>query len=326
MGIKRILEAIFETDFLSVSYGFRPGKSCHDALRRFDEVVIRQDINWVLEVDIRGFFDHLHHEWLIKCLKQRISDPSFLKLIWRILKSGVMEEGLVKATEAGAPQGGVCSPVLSNIYLHFVLDLWFEKELKKEIRGNAELIRYADDFVVCCQNEAEAKRILERIRERVAKFGLSLAEDKTRICAFGRKAPRNGENAKTIDFLGFTHYCTLSRRGHFIVGRRTIGKRFLRKLRMIKEWFQGIRNKVSIKIWWKTLCLKLKGHYQYYGIMGNYRGIERFYKEVKKLTFKWWNRRSQHHSGNWEQFLVMAERYHLPKPKMLRNFSFMGTT
>lgn len=326
MGIGRILESIFETDFLPVSYGFRPGRSCHDALRKFDEVVMRQAINHVVEVDIKGYFDHINHTWLEECLKQRISDPSFLQVIRRVLKSGVMEEGLVKATEEGSPQGGVCSPILSNIYLHYVLDLWFEKKLKKEMKGIVELIRYADDFVICCQYADEAKRVLERIRERFAKFGLSLAEDKTRICEFGRQAPRNGRNSRAIDFLGFAHYCTLSRKGHFMVGRRTIGKRFRTKLNAISVWLRKIRNQVPIEAWWKNLCLKLKGHYQYYGIMGNYRGIERFYREVKKNAFKWWNRRSQQKSGSWKQFLLMAERHHLPKPRMVRNFSFMATT
>lgn len=209
-GVARILEAIYEQDFLEVSYGFRPGRGCHDALRVFDRAVMSRPVSYVIEVDIKGYFDHLSHTWLAAFLRHRISDPSFLSLIVRMLKAGVMEEETWTATEEGSPQGGNVSPILSNVYLHYVLDLWFEKKLKKSLKGYAELIRYADDFVICCQYGWEAERILTELKGRLAKFGLTIAEEKTHIRAFGRfaydQAKKTGRGADTVEFLGFTHY------------------------------------------------------------------------------------------------------------------------
>lgn len=324
MGMARILEAIFEGDFLDVSHGFRPGRGCHDALQAYDRMVITKKVNHVIEVDIKGYYDHIDHGWLMKCLEQRIADPSFLRLIGRTLKAGVMEEGVRKETEIGAPQGGIISPILSNIYLHYVLDLWFERVLKKSLKGYAELIRYCDDFVIGCQYEWEAENILAELKERLKKFGLEVSEEKTRIVGFGRfaqeRAETRGAEMGTVEFLGFTHFCTTNRRGRFMVGRQTSGKRFRAKLVAMNAWLKSVRNIVPLAEWWRILCLKLNGHYQYYGVTGNERKIARFHWEVKRMAYKWWNRRSQMSSGGWDEFQRRLQWNPLPRPRIIHNF------
>ncbi|MDP3980136.1 MAG: group II intron reverse transcriptase/maturase [Chlamydiota bacterium] len=324
MGLTRILEAIFEGDFLETSYGFRPGRGCHDALKAFDRMVMAKPVSYVIEVDIKGYYDHIDHEWLMRCLEQRIEDPSLLRLIRRTLKAGVMEEGQWKETEKGAPQGGIVSPILSNIYLHYILDLWFEKVLKKKLKGYAQLARYADDFIIGCQTRWEAERVLEELKERLKKFGLEVSGAKTQIVAFGRFAQGNakkmGKKAGTVEFLGFTHYCTLGRKGRFMVGRRTSGKKFRAKLIAINGWLKGVRNLMPLTDWWRILSWKLNGHYQYYGITGNRRSMDRFYQQVLKLTYKWWNRRSQKRSGCWEDFQRQLRWNPLPKPRIIHSF------
>lgn len=324
MGMTRILEAIFEGTFLDVSYGFRPGRGCHDALQALDRMVMKQPVSYVIEVDIKGYYDHIDHKWLMRCLEEKIADPSFLRLIGRTLKAGVMEEGRRIETEVGAPQGGIVSPILSNIYLHYILDLWFEKKLKKSLTGHAQLIRYADDFVIGCQHKWEAVKILAELKERLRKFGLEVSEEKTRIVEFGRfareRAERREEKAGTVDFLGFTHFCAEGRNGMFVVGRRTSGKKFRVALMAMNDWLRCVRNRIPLKEWWKILGWKLTGHYQYYGITGNGNGIYRFYRKVLWLAFKWWNRRSQMRSGGQNVFSKMVWLHPLPLPRIAHSF------
>jgi len=222
MGIKRILEAIFEVDFSDSSYGFRPNRSCHDALDVLDKTIMTKSVNAIVDMDIEKFFDTVDHKWLMECLRQRINDPSLLRLIVRFLKAGIMEEGKYSEVDKGTPQGGILSPILSNIYLHFILDLWFERVARKQFRGFAKLVRYADDFVVCFENRDEAIRFSEMLKQRLAKFGLKVAESKSRVIEFGRrvweKARREGGKVATFDFLGFTHFCDKTRKGKFKLG------------------------------------------------------------------------------------------------------------
>lgn len=324
MGITKILEAIFEPQFLECSYGFRPGRNCHTALNRVDKVIMAKPINYIVDADIKGFFDTVDHRWMIECLKQRIADQNFLRLIVRFLKSGILEEGKYYETERGTPQGGILSPLLSNIYLHYVLDLWVEKKLKKECRGYVEEVRYADDFILCVQHKAEGERVLTALRERLAKFGLMLSEEKTRLIEFGRYAQQNARrhNAKpaTFDFLGFTHYCDRTRRGYFKVGRRTSKKKYRLKMKAMTLWLKTVRNAYPIQQIWDVLKAKLLGHYRYYGVSGNYPQVARFYYETIGSAFKWLNRRSQRRSFTWDGFRRYLERYPLPKPKLYKNF------
>lgn len=323
MGVARILNAIFEPNFLDCSYGFREGRSCHQALKQLDNTIMTKPVNQIIDADIRGFFDNVDHDWLVKMLEQKIADKNFLKIIVRFLKAGVMEDGKILATEEGTPQGGIISPVLSNVYLHYVLDLWVEKVVKREMQGYVDLIRYCDDFVILVQYKEEAGKILLLLEERLNKFGLDLAKEKTRAIEFGRyarvNAERNGKRPDTFDFLGFTHYCDRSRKGKFKVGRKTRRKKFNAKLKEMNEWLKAVRSLVELKEWWKTLSAKLRGHYEYYGISGNYVSIEEYYKRSCKLAYKWLNRRSQRKSMNWAQFAEYLNQFPLPKPEIKHN-------
>ena len=324
MGIARILTAIYEADFLECSYGFRPGLSCHDALNSLDKIIMKHPINHVVDADIKGFFDNVHHGWLLRCLQERISDKILLRYIVRFLKSGVLEEGKYYKTDKGTPQGGIISPILANIYLHYVLDLWFKIEIKRNSRGIVEMVRYADDFVICVQYQDEAARILVELRERLEKFGLELSAEKTKVIGFGRFAVENakkkGQRACTFNFLGFTHYCDKTRKGKFKVGRTTERTRLRAKVKEMKDWLKAVRNTAAVKEWWSTISAKLMGHFQYYGVSGNYRAIQRFYFLTIRLVFKWLNRRSQKKSFNWESFRIYLNRHPLPKPKIYHNY------
>lgn len=320
MMLKKIVEAIFEVDFLDCSYGFRPGRNCHGAIDELDKVVMTKPIMSIVEVDIEGFFENVRHYWMLRCLEERIADPNLLLLVRKFLKAGVMEEGKWEESTKGTPQGGVISPVLANIYLHYIMDLWFEKVFKGKARGYVKLIRYADDFVVACENETDAMEFLKACKERFSKFGLKVSQAKTRVVRFGRrvweKSRREGQKVSSFNFLGFTHYCTRSRRGKFIVGHKTTKENLARKLRETKEWIRKVRNQIRLRDWWPIVKRKLIGHYNYFGISGNMRSLRQFYNQVIRLAFKWVNRRSQKKSMNWEKFLQYLEWNPLPRPRI----------
>jgi group II intron reverse transcriptase/maturase len=320
MGIKKILEAMFEGDFCDVSYGFRPNRSCHQALSMLDKAITSKPINCVVDMDINKYFDSINHEKLLECLRQRIADTSLLRLISRVLRAGVMEEGKYTETDKGTPQGGIISPVLSNIYLHYVLDLWFEKEIKPQFKGHAQLIRYADDFVVLFQSKHEAQVFSGKLTERLDKYGLKVAQGKSRIIEFGRyvwqSAQAAAKDIATFNFLSFTHFCDKTRKGGFKVGRKTSRVKFIQKAKAMNKWLKGIRNLVKLTEWWKTLKQKLIGHYNYYGVSGNYKALAAFYRLTLKLCFKWINRRSQKKSFNSERFSRYLSVNPLPEPRI----------
>lgn len=322
-GIARILEAIYEADFLDCSYGFRPYLGCHQAINAVDKTIFCNQINHVIEADIKGFFDNMFHTWIMEFLQVRIKDPSFLLLIRRFLKAGYIDAGELVKTDQGTPQGGNLSPILSNIFLHYVLDLWFEKKIKPKARGKCYLVRYADDYICMVQYADDARNIKQALQERFSKFGLELHPEKTNVISFGRyereNAKRQKRKANTFDFLGFTHFCGKSRKGNFIVGRKTSQKKFRKKCREMNEWLKKTRNHKRAKAWWGTLIAKLRGHYQYYGVSGNFRSLKCFYFITIRLVRKWLNRRSQRKSFNWVSFTEYLKHYPLPLPRITCN-------
>lgn len=320
MGIKKILEAIFEVDFSDVSFGFRPQRGCHQALNELDKAIMTRPVNYVVDMDIEKFFDTVGHKWLMRCLEQRVKDPHFLRLTGRFLNAGIVEEGKLITVEKGTPQGAVLSPVLANIYLHYILDLWFERVIETQLKGFAQLIRYTDDFVVCFQSGNEAKEFGKALEQRLEKFGLRIAKGKSHIIEFGRyiwqKAQREGVKVATFDFLGFTHYCDKTRKGAFKLGRKTARKKYTQKVKELNQWMKKVRNLVELKEWWQVLRLKLRGHYRYYGISGNMPSMRIFYTKAIRLAHKWINRRSQKKSYNWRQFLNFVRYNPLPQPRI----------
>ncbi|MFA7078034.1 MAG: group II intron reverse transcriptase/maturase [Syntrophomonas sp.] len=318
-GMAKILNAIYEQDFLDFSYGFRPNRSCHDALKRLNIIIQCRKTNYIVDADIKGFFDNVDHEWMMKFISHRIADPRFQQLIKKTLKAGYMEEDTMHETEGGTTQGGLISPILANLYLHYVLDIWFDRVVKPRCRGEAYMVRYADDFVCCFQYEDDANRFYNALQNRLGKFNLSIAVEKTKIISFGRfaeeKCAKQGKKKPdTFDFLGFTHYCSKSQQGKFRVKRRTSRKKYKAALLSMKEWIRNNRTTPIQKLM-KELNVKLRGHYQYYGITDNTR-ISSFYNDTMLLLYKWLNRRSQRASFGWDKYNLFLKRHAILKPKV----------
>lgn len=322
-ALKRILNAIYEEDFMDFSYGFRPNRSMHDALKRVNGIIQYGKISYVVDADISGFFTHVDHEWLMKFLELRIADPNIHRLIRRMLKAGIQEDGKLEPTEEGTPQGSVVSPILANVYLHYVLDLWFTITVKKQCRGQAEMVRFADDFVCCFQYKEDAERFYAALQLRLEKFKLSIAKEKTKIIAFGRFAAEESKKEgkgkpETFDFLGFTHYCSKSQKGAFRVKRKTSGKKFRQKVKALKTWIRYNRH-MSQPEFLKTIRAKLMGHYRYYGVTDNSEKMKSYYIMTIELMYKWLNRRSQHRSFTRERFYEVLKEFELPKPRIYVN-------
>jgi group II intron reverse transcriptase/maturase len=321
--LSRILQSIWEPEFLECSYGFRPHRSAHQALRRVTQIITCEHTQFVVDADIKGFFDNVDHGWMMKFIGHRVKDPNFKRIIHRFLKAGVMEDGAVRASEQGTPQGGLVSPVLANVYLHYVLDLWFEKRFSKQCLGKASLVRYADDFVACFQSERDAYTFLEALRERLAQFKLELSEKKTRLIRFGSGASqycsRDGHSRpQTFNFLGFTHYVTQSRSGRFKVGRKTQRERFSSKLANLSDRLANLRGSGG-KSMMLFVIRHLRGHYQYYGVSDNMQSLRKYHFRSCQMLFKWLNRRSQRRSVNWVKFWEIVTR-ELPQPKIVHRF------
>lgn len=330
--VARILNAIYEQDFLECSFGFRPKRGCHDALKVLDKIVNKKEIKYVVDADIRGFFDHVDHEWMMKFLQHRIADPNILRLIARFLRSGIIEAGIEYDTPEGTPQGGVCSPILGNLYLHYVLDLWFEKRVRKNCRGMAYMVRYADDTVFCFQYEEDAKEFYSQMIERLGKFKLEVAEEKTKIITLNKEeddddGEENGgggcRQPNSFDFLGFTHYMGKDKNGARRVKRKTSKKKYRASLLRCKEWIRRNRH-MPTKSFMKEMRAKLQGYRRYYGITDNRSAVSSFIDEVKRLVFKWLNRRSQRKSFNWDKFNLFLKKYPLPRAKTYVNIFKLG--
>ncbi|MDD5708596.1 MAG: group II intron reverse transcriptase/maturase [Kiritimatiellae bacterium] len=320
-ALSRILEQVYEPKFIASSYGSRRGRSPHDALRDLSDTVESGRIEWIVEADIKGFFDHVQHDVLLKFLGHRISDERVLRLVSRLLKAGVMEEGQWLETDEGTPQGGSLSPMLANIYLHYALDLWATKKFRKGCTGVMRLIRYVDDFVVCFGKQADAERFRQELETRLAPFGLEVEPTKTKVLAFGpeayRKAREAGTKTETFDFLGFTHYCGLNRnKTGFRMKRKTAQKKFRAKVAALNTWLRENRMKYKTRVLWEKVAAKLRGHYAYYGITDNIFGIKDFGKQAQELLHKWLNRRGGRKPMTWEKFGKMEKRFPFPRPRI----------
>jgi RNA-directed DNA polymerase len=306
LALVRVLEQIYEADFGESSYGYRPGRTQHQALDQLGRTIQQRKVSYIVEADIKGFFDHVNQAWLLKFLEHRIGDQRILRLIARLLKSGVMEDGLVRASDEGVPQGGNLSPLLSNVYLHYTLDVWFERRFKQQCRGEAYYFRYADDFLACFQYREDAEAFLKELAARLEQFHLELEPSKTRLLEFGRfartNAARQGRRPATFDFLGFTHYCGQTRDGRFKVKRKTANKKYRAKLKEVKEWLRRERSHLKKGELLRRTKLKLVGHLNYYGITDNWELCHAFSTEVTRLLYKWLNRQSQKRSYDWERF------------------------
>jgi RNA-directed DNA polymerase len=308
------LEPIYEQDFYDCSYGFRPGRSAHQALEALWKQTMRSGGGWILEVDIRKFFDTLDHAHLRELVKRRVRDGVLLRLIGKWLNAGVLEDGRLSRPEAGTPQGGVISPLLANIYLHYVLDEWFEQMVKPCLRGRAFLIRYADDFVMGFTCEEDARRVLEVLPKRFGKYGLTIHPDKTRLVPFTPvDDASSGPKPGTFDFLGFTHHWGRSRKGNWYVQRRTAASRFQRAIKRIADWCRTHRH-VPVPEQRDQLSQQLRGHYNYYGITGNFRALVRFRFVVNHVWHQWLSRRSWAARLSWDAFHGLLQRFPLPPP------------
>ena len=319
-AVRRILEAVFEPLFYDEMMGFRPGRGCHKAIKKLNVIIERGATSWVLDADIKGFFDHLDHEWIIRFIESKIKDPSFIRIIRRILKSGIMKDYHFEDTEEGSGQGSVCSPIIANIYMHYVLIWWFKEKIQKEFKGFCATVVYADDFVACFQYKRDAEEFYERLKRRMAHFNLEMEENKTRLIEFGRFAAENrrkrGEGKpETFTFLGFTHYCSVSAKGRFRVKRKTSKKKFAKKCRELNITIREMRTMKLTDIFFKLNQI-LIGYYHYYGITDNYRAIVSMKDKIERMLFYWLNRRSQKKSYTWEGFHELLKRFPLAKPKI----------
>ena len=315
-----VLSAIYEQDFLPCSFGGRPKLSAHHALATLNEVIAGGKISWVLEADLKNFFGSLSHEWMLRFVEHRVGDPRLIGLIRRWLKAGAMEDGAVHPSKEGTPQGGSISVLLSNLYLHYVLDLWFERVVKVRLRGEARLVRYIDDFVICFQYREDALRVENALHRRLGKFGLTLEPTKTKLVEFGRFAQRHAgkrgrKRPETIYFLGLTLYCTRNRKGNFKVGMRTEKSRLRRSLASLQELMRRIRH-YAISDQASEINAVLRGHYAYYGVAGNLRSLIKVYQVVERYWRRMLCSRSRDGRLNWDRFNQIKERNPLLRPKL----------
>jgi RNA-directed DNA polymerase len=315
VAVAEILRAIYEQDFLDCSYGYRPKVGNHEASEWMMREIQFGAYGWIVEADIKGYFDSIDHEWLIRMLEERIDDRAFTRLIRKWLKAGVLEtDGKVIHPMTGTPQGGVVSPVLANIYLHYALDLWFEKRVRIQLQRKAFLIRYADDFICGFERESEARKFLEMLRERLKRFGLFLSEDKTRVIEFKRNS---GGGGNRFDFLGFEYFWTKNRDGRVLLNRRTSRKKLTSSLKRFTDWCKANRHEKMPELF-RKLNRKLLGYYNHYGVVGNFRSLQQFYFQMERSLHRWINRRSQRRSVSWRRFRDLKAKYGLLKPRIMR--------
>ncbi len=321
-ALSKIISSIYEEDFLDCSFGFRPKRSCHDALKLVNRIVNRSDIKYVVDVDIKGFFDHVSHDWLRKFLKHRISDPNIDRLIYRFLRAGILDKGKRQTPTEGTPQGGVISPLLANIYLHYVVDIWFEKKMRKVYKGRTYMVRYADDMVFCFENHTEAVEFYGELEERLKAFNLELSKEKSKIIKI-KDDDENNKGIGSFDFLGFTHYLKRKEDGKELICRKTSKKSYFKGIKNCKQWMKQNRT-LPTKDFMRIIKSKVQGHINYFGVTDNRNSINNFVDRIRNLIFKWLNRRSQRKSFRWDQFVLFMKKYPLPKPRIKVNLYTFG--
>jgi len=317
--MRNILESIYEPLFRDCSYGFRPGRGCHDAIRDLHKHLFHGDVSVVIDVDLADFFGSIKHSVLETILREKIADERLLRYLSRMFKSGVLSEGELSTSDEGVPQGSPCSPVLANVMAHYVIDVWLEDVVKKYCLGRIRLFRYCDDFVICCELESDAIRIRNVLSKRLEKYGLNLNEEKTRVVPFSRKKYDQGEQQGCFDFLGFTFVMGKSRKGFALPKLKTNRKRKRVKLRRVAEWARKVRNHMRLPDIWRSFCQKLRGHIAYYSVSFNTVEVERFLWAATRILFKWLNRRSQRKSMNWEQFNLFIKANPLPPVRVVHS-------
>jgi group II intron reverse transcriptase/maturase len=317
-AIREVLSAVYEEDFLPCSYGYRPGRSAHDAIRALGNAAMKGWANWILEADIRRFFDSVPHQRLMELLRERMPDGSLLRLVGKCLHVGVLEGEELTVSEEGTPQGSVLSPLLANIYLHYALDVWFERDVKPRQRGKAELVRYADDFVLCFEHEDDARRMFEVLPKRMEKFGLTLHPDKTRLIPYARprKQQREGKGPGMFDFLGFTFFWKRTRGGMWANAVQTRGARLARTIQRIHGYCRKMRHE-SVRDQHAGLVRRLRGHINYFGVNGNAARVSRVVHAAKRCWLHWLRRRSQRSRMNWERFNGLLKRLPLPRARIV---------
>ncbi|MBI4249847.1 MAG: group II intron reverse transcriptase/maturase [Elusimicrobia bacterium] len=316
-AVVSIMEAVYEPLFLENSYGFRPGKNAHQALESIQRTLTEGAVPWIVELDIESFFDNLSHDWLSKMVNHRLGDGCIRRLIGKWLNAGVLEETQRLKQEKGSPQGGVISPMLANIYLHYVLDVWFKYKVKPVLSGKACFWRYADDVLLAFANKEDAERVLGLLWERMGKFNLRLNETKTRL-RHCRKPESSNDKPSTFDFLGFTHYWGLSRRGKAVIKRKTAADRLRRAMTAVAQWCRRNRHE-PIKGQWERLNAALRGHYNYYGITGNFRSLTAYYQHVQATWQRWLSRRSQKAYVRWARMQIILKHYALETPRIVHS-------
>lgn len=314
--MQKILESIYEPIFLESSYGFRPGRRCHDAIRKLRQYTLDNNVETIIDIDLANFFESIDHKMMLEILQEKISDKRFIRYIARMLKAGVLSDGELTLAEEGTAQGSICSPILSNIFAHYVIDTWFEDTVKTHCRGKVELFRYCDDAVICCQYASDAVRVKEALTNRLAKYKLKLNEEKTKLVEFSKESYAQGDKQGSFDFLGFTFYWGKSRNNKPLPKVKSSGKRMRGKLKIVNGWAKAVRNKYRLHEIWDRFRIKLTGHIRYYGVSFNIGGIKRFMHRAIRILFKWLNRRSQKRSFTWEKFEQFMREFPPPKIKV----------
>jgi RNA-directed DNA polymerase len=315
--MQQILESIYDPIFLDCSYGFRPGLGCHDAIKDLQHYLYESEIQTVIDIDLKNFFGTIDHEILEDILKEKIKDTKFMRYINRMFKAGVLSEGDLKMSDEGVPQGSCCSPILANIFAHYVIDIWIEEMVKPRCKGDVRLFRYADDGIICCEYNEDANRIREALGKRLGKYKLKLNEEKTKQIPFDKRLVAQGTEQGTFDFLGFTFYWGKAKSGRVIPKLKTKAKTMRAKLNKVKEWIKIVKDRKPLKQIWKTFVAKLRGHVNYYGVSHNAENVSKFMNEAKYIVFKWLNRRSQRRSFTWEAFAKYIETHPLPTVKIV---------